>query len=251
MKCEEEYIKEIKCSISGKIRGSQVDGVKRCAKHYRLKFYGYCIENHLDQVLATGHDHLCNKCRYGKESKSTTRSKNLIGKINSHGVRIVDGPYKQYGKNKNATAWEMICPECNKSFVSISSRFNNLKSCYECRGNFKRVTSEFSTFKHLYAGVKGRKNAKLRGFDLSLEDFIELSQKNCYYCGASPAISKGHREWSAYVKMNGLDRINNSKGYTLNNVCACCRICNTAKGTMSREEFLAWAFRLVQHQQNK
>lgn len=250
MECRDKDIAEVTCSTHGKLRVTQKDGSLRCIKHYKLYTYGYCTGDHQNLVLAEGRDNLCNRCRHGNNKGSRTRSKNLLGTTNLHGLKYISGPYKQYGKNKNATAWGLECPFCYEEFVTITNNADNAKSCYGCRAEKKKVSSELSTYKHLYSGVKGRKNSH-KGFDLTLEEFIDLSQKNCYYCDIEPAVSKGHRPWSAYVKMNGLDRINSDLGYTKDNVVTCCRTCNIAKSSMSREEFLAWAFRLVQHQQTK
>lgn len=67
--------------------------------------------------------------------------------------------------------------------------------------------------------------AKRRGFKFNLtkELFISLCQEECFYCG-SPGP-------------NGLDRLDNSKGYDLANAVACCTKHNSMKSKMSVEEF--------------
>lgn len=37
--------------------------------------------------------------------------------------------------------------------------------------------------------------------------------------------------------MNGIDRVDNDKGYVPGNVSPCCWVCNIAKGTMSLDEW--------------
>lgn len=44
---------------------------------------------------------------------------------------------------------------------------------------------------------------------------------------------------------NGIDRIDNQKGYSLDNVVACCRICNNAKSDMTVHEFHSWIMRIA------
>lgn len=39
---------------------------------------------------------------------------------------------------------------------------------------------------------------------------------------------------------NGIDRVDNSKGYTSDNCVPCCWACNNAKKNNSSSEFLAW-----------
>lgn len=84
--------------------------------------------------------------------------------------------------------------------------------------------------------------AKKRGydFDLSIEEFQKLTQSNCYYCGASPSqIQNAKHQNGAYV-YNGIDRIDNSLGYTADNCISCCGNCNIAKRSMTVDQFLSW-----------
>jgi 5-methylcytosine-specific restriction endonuclease McrA len=73
------------------------------------------------------------------------------------------------------------------------------------------------------------KNSKKRGIDflLSKTIFQELIVKPCFYCG--------------YVKegeVNGLDRLDNNKGYTQENLVTSCSTCNLLKGTQHPQEFI-------------
>lgn len=89
---------------------------------------------------------------------------------------------------------------------------------------------------------------------LSFEDFYELSQQNCFYCGISP--SKTHNKFKKEQKdgknplprsiaegdfiYNGLDRKNNSVGHSKDNCITACWMCNRAKRKMPMNEFLNW-----------
>jgi hypothetical protein len=42
---------------------------------------------------------------------------------------------------------------------------------------------------------------------------------------------------------NGIDRIDNSQGYIIDNVVPCCTKCNIAKGRQSIQEFKEWIYR--------
>ena len=70
-------------------------------------------------------------------------------------------------------------------------------------------------------------SAKDRGFiwDLTFEQFKTFWQKPCYYCGSE-------------IKTIGLDRIDNSKGYKIDNVVSCCMICNLMKRGLSKDIFV-------------
>ena len=70
--------------------------------------------------------------------------------------------------------------------------------------------------------------------DITLEDFKNLSQKNCHYCDSVPSnktrlhTSKTY-DISEYFIYNGLDRVDNSILHMLSNVVPCCRWCNQMK----------------------
>ena len=64
---------------------------------------------------------------------------------------------------------------------------------------------------------------------------MRLMEKECHYCGSSPAnISKTA---AGSIQYNGIDRVDNRSGYATGNVVACCHRCNTAKSNLSLSEF--------------
>lgn len=65
-------------------------------------------------------------------------------------------------------------------------------------------------------------------FELTAEEFNKLIVKNCAYCGREPS----NTNMRCGIKYNGLDRIDNNKGYTLKNVVPCCSLCNRIKSNM-------------------
>jgi hypothetical protein len=92
-------------------------------------------------------------------------------------------------------------------------------------------------------GVAGR-NALLRNykhnaeqrdliFELPDEAFLRLTRSDCFYCGAEPAqIMQNGSKQGAYT-YNGVDRVDNSKGYVEGNCVSCCGECNTKKGSVT------------------
>ena len=59
--------------------------------------------------------------------------------------------------------------------------------------------------------------------------------------------SKSQKRLSDHVlKCNGIDRVDSSKGYTLENSVPCCKYCNIAKHTMTSTEFYAWVRRVYE-----
>lgn len=92
-----------------------------------------------------------------------------------------------------------------------------------------------------------KRSAEIRGksFDLSPQIFTHLTNCKCFYCGKTPYQKQGK------IKYNGIDRIENEKGYIVGNVVSCCGKCNKAKGTMSFHEFNQWIHEVSQEYNEK
>lgn len=105
-----------------------------------------------------------------------------------------------------------------------------------------------SSRNHLFYLYKYKADKRNIEFKLSIEEFAKLTKGNCYYCGAEPSQIKEQKS-TAYI-YNGIDRVDNTKGYVLDNCVPCCKMCNYAKSNMTMEEFLIWINR-VYHYQNR
>lgn len=87
-----------------------------------------------------------------------------------------------------------------------------------------------------------RSNARRRkiSFDLTVEQFENLTKKECHYCGCLKCnFGKTNRG-------NGIDRKNNNLGYTIDNCVPCCARCNFIKNSMPYEEFLQYIKKLYE-----
>jgi hypothetical protein len=73
-----------------------------------------------------------------------------------------------------------------------------------------------------------KKNAKQRGieFNISLDNFKNITNKTCVYCGGLDDY-------------NGIDRKDNSIGYEFDNIQPCCTVCNMMKRHYTENEFLS------------
>ena len=156
------------------------------------------------------------------------------------------------GKDKLYNYWECSCSCGNTTVV----RCGHLKQVRRCRKHPKgfSLPKGHSGLHSLYQQYKSRAISCDRDMTLSLDQFLELTSSNCYYCGTPPSqISNGtHRgrlqamEHSKYI-YNGIDRIDNDVGYTLSNCVPCCKFCNMAKHTRSKEQFISWVITIVNH----
>lgn len=104
-------------------------------------------------------------------------------------------------------------------------------------------------FNLLYATY--RCGAEHRGllFEISKEDFKQLTKKDCSYCGAHPNQKIGNDVTGRYT-YNGLDRVDNSIGYRVENCVACCGRCNRMKHAMTAREFMDACLAVSSHQEN-
>lgn len=102
-----------------------------------------------------------------------------------------------------------------------------------------------STLRTLYACYK--KSAKKRSYlwDIEPKDFRRLIAEPCHYCGSPPSqVCKDRHRIEGNITYNGIDRVDNTKGYTTENSVPCCYICNRAKDTMTKETFANWIRRV-------
>ena len=159
------------------------------------------------------------------------------------------------------TKWNCRCI-CGSLFTTTTKQIKRgiRKSC-GCRSRsnrFKRYSAPLEVvILRRFGSYRTKAEARGRKFDISLAQATELFMANCFYCGALPAevglsyLTEAERKrWAAPapVKLNGIDRIDSTRGYELDNIVACCETCNRAKGQLTQQKFLSWAARLGAHQ---
>lgn len=85
-----------------------------------------------------------------------------------------------------------------------------------------------------------KQSAKRRNIEYTLteEEAFSFIDKDCFYCGAPPNSLMKHYKGQTPFPYNGIDRVENSKGYISGNLVPCCYKCNIAKAGMSVKEFL-------------
>jgi hypothetical protein len=82
-----------------------------------------------------------------------------------------------------------------------------------------------------------RKDAIKAGYKWELDDLFvyEKMTGDCVYCG-KPSGWPNSR--------NGIDRIDSSVGYVVENCVSCCRACNGAKSNQTTDDFYLWVKRI-------
>jgi hypothetical protein len=127
--------------------------------------------------------------------------------------------------------------------VTVSSLLDSSsKSCGCLRNDSVRLRRSLpdgvAGFNRLYKRYKAGAESRHLSFVLSEDVFKSLVESPCHYCGESETlVSFGNRDKSPYLH-NGIDRVDNTQGYTLENSVPCCSICNGMKSVLGYEQFV-------------
>lgn len=107
-------------------------------------------------------------------------------------------------------------------------------------GKCMRCTQLKEPYKYIYNELRLHKNQKV-DFKLSFEEFLDIIKNpECHYCGKKIEYKEYSREWGkTNSRAHQLDRKDNQKGYSKDNVVCCCWTCNRLKSNeFTYEEFL-------------
>jgi hypothetical protein len=137
--------------------------------------------------------------------------------------------------------WLCVC-NCGSKITVIG---NNLRrgshkscGCYKSEAirRFQQLPKGQASFNALYKDYKKKAIAREYAWELSKEDFKKITSSNCYYCYVEPSQVYGNgQKYNGLYTYNGIDRLYNDKGYTLENSVPCCGECNIEKGRITPE----------------
>ena len=152
--------------------------------------------------------------------------------------------------------WKCLCDCGNYTEASTTSLIRGyVKSCGCLHSDTSvsnsissrhKLTKSDSLKKYVLYGYK--RNAKNRNINWEIDDdfAFKIFELNCHYCGCVPSnIAKSGKTIKKEFLYNGIDRIDNKKGYTPQNVVPCCAMCNHAKKNYGELEFMSWSLRLA------
>lgn len=99
--------------------------------------------------------------------------------------------------------------------------------------NPNKIKKGKQSLKQRYGTISRSAKYRKLMFNLTLEEYeLYFYNKPCLYCGIETA---------------GIDRIDNIKGYTIDNCVACCCFCNAMKSDRSFNEFIEQINRIHNH----
>lgn len=102
----------------------------------------------------------------------------------------------------------------------------------------RRLDFGEACFNRLYSQYSNSAQKRKYSFNISKEEFKEITQKKCYLCRASPSNNMLNKKENGNYIYNGVDRVNNKIGYEIENCRSCCGVCNYIKKDMNLFQFL-------------
>ena len=173
-------------------------------------------------------------CLEGKRSCEDCLTKN----------RIIDNA--RYAKRKEITqvlqithSIKRLCTICGKDFEGFTTRYGKESmTCNNCTSkqavqdknredrvrNYKEEKSK--NIEGYYKDYIRNATKKGREITIDFNDFLNFVTSSCYYCN-----------YSSEMETIGIDRIDNTKGYTKENCTPCCWKCNRIKHMYHLEFF--------------
>lgn len=131
---------------------------------------------------------------------------------------------------------QKLCTTCEKwkpvsEYHKRPERPIGLKpKCIECAKEYRRQNPMNSKYSTIKSGATRREIF----WGLTKQEFTSFWQKSCEYCDSE-------------ITTIGLDRVDSTRGYVLDNVVACCPICNVMKLALPRDVFIKHCQKVVNH----
>lgn len=152
--------------------------------------------------------------------------------------------------NEITTAGHNLVQEFTKSCGCLQKEVNTKHIKSVAHKAWKKKTLPFgdSIRREVITGYKGAASARNLDWELTDEKAAILMESDCHYCGIKPSTirSRIRVQRTNLFTYNGIDRVDNEKGYLESNVVTCCEWCNYSKRSLSYKEFQDYISRLVE-----
>lgn len=196
-----------------------------------------------------------------------TRSKTYIDRTNKEyqGLTVKSPGPDRILPSGTQTSWWCECKQCGCGFIVPSHCLSNSKGpykmgCKSCSFRQRQIKNRqgksHGGLTLLYLTYQNNAKKMGRDFCLSREEFKCITSQHCQYCGTEPTqIAKASHnngrtlegvDWSAYT-YNGIDRVDNNLGYTIDNCVPCCGSCNLMKRSFSAIQFIKHISNIYKH----
>lgn len=132
--------------------------------------------------------------------------------------------------------------EDRKEYYRKYRALNKQKLKKYCEDNKESFDKYRRNTKNRFSILRNTAKYRNKEFDLTLEEYIIIVNKPCFYCDKNLENEKGH----------SLDRIDNKIGYIIKNVLPCCGNCNTVRSDiLTVEEMKIGMEAILNYRKNK
>lgn len=193
----------------------------------------------LGNELRSGHKQSCGclkrqraveNCKTASDNRKDQPANNSINEMGNRFGKLV--VIEQLPTRHKKSRWRCLC-DCGKykKATGDSLRQGKVSSCGCIR---KDIVGGYTTTSTNNKFSQYKANAKRRNLDFSIsfEFFEKTISSGCAYCGGMGG---------------GVDRWDNSLGYTETNSVPCCMVCNRMKLTWNPLEFLVHCNKIVEN----
>lgn len=245
--CLQKYDKHFKLEIGEAYLNSLISTYKR---NHNKKFKFRLSRDEFKDLI-------CKRCHYCGADPKSPNSRISNGKFNHNGIDRKDSTRDYILEN-----CVPCCKICNrlKSNYAISEFIDRAYRISKCDTDFRykdkvliEIPKEYIYFtSRLMNALKG--SSKFRKISLALDNkqLYNIVINACTYCGIVPHTSKalkiGKTPRGIVFKHHGLDRLDHTKGYSLENCISCCKLCNYGKQVLLPDIFIQHAKRIVSYQ---
>lgn len=122
-----------------------------------------------------------------------------------------------------------------------SHKLSNSEYQKQYRMDNKERLDEYKKSPHVrYKIYQNNAKHKDRNFDLTENEFCEITSKPCTYCGEYSDTYNGEL-------FNGVDRIDSDLGYSIDNCVPCCTTCNRMKLDLNVNNWISKMSQIINH----
>lgn len=155
----------------------------------------------------------------------------IVGKNFGKWTVMEEADPAYYGKEHKPTLrWRCRCHCGNEAIhtrTSLLRAASTSGGCKQCHHVGRRRPETLRNY--LFQRYKTEAERRDYPFCLTFDEFDALLKGTCVYCGSPPSqVVKS--AWDEF-QYQGVDRMDNTKGYTVENSVPCCEICNKMKRT--------------------
>lgn len=152
---------------------------------------------------------------------------------------------QEVSDHRGTVRWKCRC-DCGKITIvrGTDLRLGITKSCgclqkekASKTGKQNLLPNYQATINAIIHDYKKRAKQKNLDFELSENQVRHLFQSDCFYCGSPPSSKRHCIGYGIFIR-NGIDRVDNEKGYTTDNCVPCCWTCNRMKRDLTSDIFL-------------